>query len=145
MIKDVTVENYLGGEWVASSGSETLPVTNPATGEYLGQVPLSGSQDVGAAVEAAKRAFPAWRATPAIERARALFRLKTLLEENFEDLATSLAREHGKNLEECRGEIRRGIENVEHACGIPTLMMGSTAEDIAPGIDCETILQPIRR
>ncbi len=143
MVKDATVANYLGGKWVTSSGSETLPVNNPATGEFLGQVPLSGSGDVGAAVEAAKLAFPSWRATPAIERARVLFRLKTLLEENFEALAISLAREHGKNLEECRGEIRRGIENMEHACGIPTLLMGSTLEDIAPGIDCETVLQPL--
>jgi malonate-semialdehyde dehydrogenase (acetylating)/methylmalonate-semialdehyde dehydrogenase len=143
MIKDASVANYIGGEWVPSSGSETLPVSDPATGEHLGQVPLSGSEDVGAAVEAAKRAFPAWRTTPAIDRARVLFRLKTLLEENSEALATSLAREHGKNLEECRGEVRRGIENVEHACGVPTLMMGSMLEDIAPGIDCETVLQPL--
>jgi malonate-semialdehyde dehydrogenase (acetylating)/methylmalonate-semialdehyde dehydrogenase len=143
MTKDVSVANYIGGEWVASSGSETLPVSNPATGERLGRVPLSGPEDVGAAVEAAKRALPAWRATPAAERARVLFRLKTLLDRSLEDLAASLAREHGKNLEECRGEIRRGIENVEHACGIPTLMLGSTLEDIAPGIDCETFLQPL--
>jgi malonate-semialdehyde dehydrogenase (acetylating)/methylmalonate-semialdehyde dehydrogenase len=138
-----SIANYIDGEWVTSSGSESLPVTNPATGEHLGQVRLSGAKEVGAAVAAAVQAFPAWRATPAIERARVLFRLKMLLEENLDALATSLAREHGKNLEECRGEVRRGIENVEHACGIPTLMMGSTLEDIAPGIDCETVLQPL--
>ncbi len=138
-----SVANYIGGEWTISSGSESLALINPATGEHLGQVRLSGAKDVGAAVEAAVRAFPTWRATPAPERARVLFRLKMLLEDNLEDLATSLAREHGKNLEECRGEVRRGIENVEHACGIPTLMMGSTLEDIAPGIDCETVLQPL--
>jgi len=137
------VANYIDGGWVASSGSESLAVTNPATGEPLGQVRLSGAEDVGAAVEAAVRAFPVWRSTPAIERARVLFRLKMLLEDNLEDLAVSLAREHGKNLPECRGEVRRGIENVEHACGVPTLMMGSTLEDIAPGIDCETVLQPL--
>jgi len=118
-------------------------VTNPATGELLGRVPLSVSQDVGAAVEAAKRAFSSWRSTPPIERARVLFRLKALLEDHVEELAVSLAREHGKVIAECRGEVRRGIENVEHACGIPTLMMGSTSEDVAPGIDCETVLQPL--
>jgi malonate-semialdehyde dehydrogenase (acetylating)/methylmalonate-semialdehyde dehydrogenase len=137
------VSNFVGGEWTAARGSETLPVTNPATGELLGLVPLSTSQDVGAAVEAAKRAFPSWRSTPPIARARVLFRLKALLEDHAEELAVSLAREHGKVLAECRGEVRRGIENVEHACGMPALMMGSTSEDVAPGIDCETVLQPL--
>lgn len=138
-----TVANYIGGEWLASRSPDLLPITNPATGERLGEVPLSGGGEVSAAVEAASRAFPAWRATPVVERARILFRLKMLLEENLDELAISLAREHGKNLSECRGEVRRGIENVEHACGIPTLMMGSTLEDIAPGIDCEAIRQPL--
>ena len=137
------VHNFIDGQWVSAKGHDTLPVTNPATGHLLGRVPVSRTQDVAAAVDAAKRAFPAWRATPAVERARVLFRLKMLLEQEIDGLAVSLAREHGKILSECRGEIRRGIENVEHACGIPTLMMGSTLEDVAPGIDCETILQPL--
>jgi malonate-semialdehyde dehydrogenase (acetylating)/methylmalonate-semialdehyde dehydrogenase len=137
------ISNYVGGKWVAASGSESLPVSNPATGELLGRVPMATEADVGAAVDAASRAFPDWRETPAIDRARVLFRLKGLLEDSFEDLAVSLAREHGKVLPECRGEIRRGIENVEHACGIPTLMMGATVEDVASGIDCETVLQPL--
>ncbi len=137
------ITNFIAGQWVAASGSESLPVMNPALGDLLGRVPLSTPQDVGAAVEAAKNAFPAWRETPPVERARVLFRLKALLETHLDELAESLAREHGKVLPECRGEIRRGIENVEHACGIPTLMMGSTLEDVAGGIDCETILQPL--
>jgi malonate-semialdehyde dehydrogenase (acetylating)/methylmalonate-semialdehyde dehydrogenase len=120
-----------------------LAVTDPATGERLGTTPLSPASDVVAAVEAAKRAFPSWRATPAVDRARVLFRLKALLDQHHEELARSLTREHGKILAETMGEIRRGIENVEHACGIPTLMMGETLEDIAPGIDCETIRQPL--
>jgi len=140
---DRSVQNFIGGEWVPATGSDTLPITNPATGELLGHVPLSQSADVAAAVAAAKKAFPAWRATPAVERARVLFRLKMLLEEELDSLAVSLAREHGKVMAECKGEIRRGIENVEHACGVPTLMMGSTLEDVAPGIDCETVLQPL--
>jgi len=137
------VPNFIAGNWIAAQGVDALPITNPATGDILGRAPLSTSNDVAAAVAAAKCAFPAWRETPPIERARVLFRLKALLEEHFEELAVSLAKEHGKILPECLGEIRRGIENVEHACGIPTLMLGTTLEDVAAGIDCETILQPL--
>lgn len=138
-----TIPNHIDGAWVDASGPDSLPLTDPATGELLGSVPLSTAADVGDAVDAATRAFPQWRETPPIERARVLFRLKMLLEENLDDLAVSLTREHGKNLDETRGEVRRGIENVEHACGIPTLMMGTTLEDVARGIDCETIRQPL--
>ncbi len=138
-----SVQNFIGGDWVSATGADTLPITNPATGELLGHVPLSQPADVVAAVDAATKAFPAWRATPAVERARVLFRLKMLLEEELDFLAVSLAREHGKVMDECKGEVRRGIENVEHACGVPTLMMGSTLEDVARGIDCETVLQPL--
>ena len=138
-----TVSNYVAGKWTASRGTETLPVTNPASGEVIGHTPLSTREDIDAAVQAARAAFPGWRATPAVDRARVLFRLKALLDEHKEDLARSLTREHGKILAETRGEVQRGIENVEHACGIPTLMMGDTLEDIAPGIDCETVRQPL--
>jgi malonate-semialdehyde dehydrogenase (acetylating)/methylmalonate-semialdehyde dehydrogenase len=137
------IDNYVGGEWVAPSTTRSLPVEDPATGEVLGHVPLSTTADVHAAVHAARLAFAAWRETPPIERVRILFRLKDLLERNLDDLARSLTREHGKIVAESKGEIRRGIENVEHACGIPTLMMGTTLEDIAPGVDCETIRQPL--
>lgn len=137
------MQNYVAGAWMASTATDALDVRNPATGEMLGRVPLSPAGDVDRAVAAARAAFPGWRATPAVERARALFRLKGLLDENKEELARSLTLEHGKGLDETRGEVQRGIENVEHACGIPTLMMGETLEDIAPGIDCETIRQPI--
>jgi len=137
------VQNYVGGKWTPSCATETLAVLNPASGEELGRVPLSPRADVDAAVKAAKAAFPMWRATPAVERARVLFRLKALLEEKKDELARQLTREHGKIVVETRGEIQRGIENVEHACGIPTLMMGATLEDIAPGIDCETVRQPL--
>ena len=135
--------NYVAGQWAAPSGTGSLPVTNPATGEPLGRVPLSTGADVDTAVAAATAAFPAWRSTPVVDRARVLFRLKHLLDEHKDALARSLVIEHGKNLAECRGEIQRGIENVEHACGIPTLMMGDVLEDVAPGIDCEAIRQPL--
>ena len=137
------VHNYIGGAWCPSSSDRTLPVRDPASMEILGHVPLSTVADVDAAVAAASEAFPDWRATPAPERARVFFRLKALLEEYKEDLARSLSREHGKVVAECRGEVQRCIENVEHACGIPTLMMGETLEDIAPGIDCATYRQPL--
>lgn len=141
--KSGVIPNYVGGNWVSASSTKELPVTNPATGELLARVPLSNHADVGKAVEAAKKAFPAWRETPVVERARVLFRLKALLEEKADDLAVSLTQEHGKTSSESRGEIQRGIENVEHACGMPTLLMGDTLEDIAPGVDCETIRQPL--
>ncbi len=140
---DTQMMNHIGGEWVLASGTDSLDVTNPATGEVLGHMIVSNEADVDKAVASATAAFPEWRATPPVERARVLFRLKAKLEEHLEELAVSLTREHGKVIAECRGEIRRGIENVEHACGIPTLMMGSTLEDIATGIDCETIRQPL--
>ena len=137
------VRNYVGGGWRDSSATETLPVTNPASGEELGRVPLSPASDVDAAVRAAKAAFPSWRATPAPDRARVLFRLRALLEEHREELAHQLTLEHGKVIAETRGEVQRGVENVEHACGIPTLMMGDTVEEIAPGIDSASWRQPL--
>jgi malonate-semialdehyde dehydrogenase (acetylating) / methylmalonate-semialdehyde dehydrogenase len=137
------LRNYVGGAWRDSSAAETLPITNPASGEELGRVPLSGALDVDAAVQAAKAAFPMWRATPAPVRARVLFRLKALLDEHKEELARQLTIEHGKVIAETRGEVQRGIENVEHACGIPTLMMGDTVEEIASGVDSSSWRQPL--
>ncbi|MEM7414221.1 MAG: CoA-acylating methylmalonate-semialdehyde dehydrogenase [Gemmatimonadota bacterium] len=137
------VKNFVGGDWRDASTSDLLDVTNPASGESIGQVPLSTGADVDAAVQAAKAAFPGWRGTPAPVRARVLFRLKALLEEHKEELAVLLTKEHGKILAETRGEVQRGIENVEHACGIPTLMMGDTVEEISRGIDSASWRQPI--
>jgi malonate-semialdehyde dehydrogenase (acetylating)/methylmalonate-semialdehyde dehydrogenase len=138
-----TLRNYVGGEWIESSATDLLEITNPATGEPLGQVPLSTARDVDQAVAAAQEAFLSWRAVPSPVRARYLFKLKGLLEEHFEEIATTVTRENGKTLHESRGSVRRGIENVEHACGIPTLMMGKTLEDVATGIDCEYVRQPL--
>ncbi len=138
-----TLRNYIGGEWVESSATEFLELTNPATGEPLGQVPLSGARDVDQAVAAAQAAFLKWREVPPVVRARYLFKLKALLEQHFDEIATTVTRENGKTLDEAKGSLRRGIENVEHACGIPTLMMGKTLEDVAAGIDCEYVRQPL--
>jgi len=138
-----TLRNYIGGEWLSPQAAEYLDLTNPATGEPLGKVPLSGAQDVDAAVAAAQTAFLKWRQVPPVVRARYLFKLKYLMEEHFDELATTVTREHGKTLDEARGSVRRGIENVEHACGVPALMMGKTLEDVASGIDCEYVRQPL--
>ena len=138
-----TLENYIDGEWTASQSSEIQDVHNPATGEVIGQVPFSTVEEVNRAVAAAKEAFQEWRETPPLVRARYMFRLKMAMEEHFEDLARAIVKEHGKIVDEARGEIRRAIENVEVAVSVPSLMMGYNAEDIAIGIDEEAVLQPV--
>jgi len=136
------VKNFINGEWVESKG-EIRDVVNPATCETIAKVPISTKEEIDAAVEAAKAAFPDWRRTTPLARSRCLFRLKELLEEHFEEVSRVQTQEHGKTIDESRGETRRGIENVEVACGIPTLMMGYNAEDIATGIDEYLIRQPL--
>jgi malonate-semialdehyde dehydrogenase (acetylating) / methylmalonate-semialdehyde dehydrogenase len=140
---DSTLRNYIGGEWLAVGNADYLDLTNPATGESLGRVPLSTRSEVDAAVDAAKTAFPAWRRVPPVQRARYLFRFKALLDEHFDEIARLVTDENGKTLDEARGSLRRGVENVEHACGIPALMMGKSLEDVASGIDCEFFRQPM--
>ena len=134
---------FIGGEWLAAKGVGGSPVHNPSTGEVIAETPLCGASDVDAAVQAAAAAFPAWWETPPTDRARIMFRFKMLMEENFEDLVRSNTREHGKTLVESRGDVRRGIEMIEFACGIPSLLMGESLENIARGIDCDTIRQPL--
>jgi malonate-semialdehyde dehydrogenase (acetylating)/methylmalonate-semialdehyde dehydrogenase len=138
-----TIKNYIGGGWVDAEAAESLDVTNPATGEVMAQVPLSGAADVDRAVQAARDAFPGWRATPPLERARACFELKYLLEERKDDLAQMVSRDNGKAIKDASGEVRRGIECVEVATGIPSLMQGSNLEDVSRGIDSDMIRQPI--
>jgi malonate-semialdehyde dehydrogenase (acetylating)/methylmalonate-semialdehyde dehydrogenase len=135
--------NYINGRWQRPSGAAYLAVTNPATAEGMAEVPLSPLAAVAEAVQAAAAAFPDWRHTPAIERIQYLFKLKQLLEERFEELATLITMECGKTLAESHGELRRAIENVEVACGIPTLMQGYNNEDVARGIDELMIRQPL--
>jgi malonate-semialdehyde dehydrogenase (acetylating)/methylmalonate-semialdehyde dehydrogenase len=129
-----TIKNYIDGDWIESRG-EILDVVNPVKNETIAQVTMSTGEELDTAVKAAQEAYPDWRRTPAVSRARYLYRLRELLEENFEELSRIQTQEHGKTIDESRGETRRGIENVEVACGIPTLMMGDTSEDIASGID----------
>lgn len=142
-IKDaLNLRNYINGEWLDSEG-EKVDVVNPATCKVIGHVSLSTQRETDIAVEAAKNAFPDWRRTPPLARVRCLFRLKELMEQHFEELSRIQTMEHGKTIDESRGETRRGIENVEVAAGIPTLMMGYNLEDIASGVDEYVIRQPL--
>jgi len=139
----IKLQNYIDGEWIESESDQILDVLNPATQKLLAKVPMSTRDEVNAAVKAAKEAFPEWRQTPPLARVRCLFRLKELLEESFEQLSRVQTMEHGKTIDESRGETRRGIEMVEVATGIPSLMMGHNLEDIATGIDEYVIYQPL--
>jgi malonate-semialdehyde dehydrogenase (acetylating)/methylmalonate-semialdehyde dehydrogenase len=143
MIGQETLMNFVGGRWEAPGTTQTIPVTNPATGDQLADVPLSSAADVGKAVQSASSALVSWRRTPPGDRIQPLFRLKALLDANFGEIARLVTQECGKTLAESEGELRRGIENVEVATGIPSLMMGSNLEDIASGIDELMIRQPV--
>jgi malonate-semialdehyde dehydrogenase (acetylating)/methylmalonate-semialdehyde dehydrogenase len=133
----------IGGEWREVSRVATGPVFNPSRGELIAEVPMCTKEHVDPAVDAATDAFPAWRDTPPVERARIFFRYRQLVEENFDRICESVTREHGKTLPEARGSIYRGIENIEFACSVPTLLKGETLENIARRVDCETTLQPL--
>jgi malonate-semialdehyde dehydrogenase (acetylating)/methylmalonate-semialdehyde dehydrogenase len=139
-----TLKSYVGGAWIDLEASGSQPVTNPATGETIAHVPLTTAPGVDRAVKVAQEAFPAWRATAPINRARFMFTLKELMERRYDDLARVITREHGKTLDDARGEVRRAIENVEVAAGIPSLMMGYGLEDgAATGIDEEVVRTPL--
>ena len=135
--------NFIDGSWQTSSVATTLSVTNPATTEEIAKVPLSEAAEVGQAADSAAKAFQDWRRTPPSERVQYLFKLKQLLEQNFDEVARTVTQECGKTLQEARGELQRGIENVEVACGIPSLLQGYNSEDIASGIDETMIRQPL--
>ena len=138
------LDNYIDGRFTpATSATEILDVTNPATGEVLARVPLSGSADLDAAVAAARAALPEWRAVSTIGRARKLFELRERLVARSEDLARSVTTEMGKTLGDARAEVARMIEMVEAACAIPTTMQGRILEDVARNVDAETIRQPV--
>ncbi len=138
-----TLQNYINGEWLDSKSSDLEEVRNPAKDELLCHVPLSTREEVDLAVKSAKDAFHDWRNTPPVTRTRYLHRLIELMEENFDELSIIQTTEHGKTIDESRGETRRGIEMVEVAAGIPSLMQGFNLEDIAAGIDEYGIYQPL--
>ena len=124
-------------------GSDYQDVINPATCGVLAKVPLSDASDVASAVDAASAAYPEWRRTPPEDRIQPLFKLKQLMEEHLDDFGRLITQENGKTLAEAKGEMRRAIENVEVACGIPTMMQGYNLEDVARGIDEMMIRQPL--
>lgn len=137
------LKNYIGGAWVESSASNYTPVINPATCETLAECPESTRADVDKAAKAAKAAYDDWRRTPVLSRAQYMHRLKALLEEHFEDLSKMVVQENGKTIDEARGEVRRGIESVDYALGVPSLMRGYKTEDISSGIDETAERQPL--
>jgi malonate-semialdehyde dehydrogenase (acetylating)/methylmalonate-semialdehyde dehydrogenase len=137
------VPNYINGQWQDSNASEWQDVANPATGEILVRVPLSDNAEVTRAIDAAAAAYPAWRRTPPEDRIQPLFKLKALLEDHQDELARIITRENGKTFSEAKAELRRAIENVEVACGIPMMMQGYNLEDVARGIDETMIRQPL--
>lgn len=137
------LKNFIGGQWVDATSSETLVVPNPATGETLAEVPLSSEQDVAAAVAAAQKAFPAWSQTAVPRRARILFKFQQLMVEHWEELARLVTMENGKSYSEAYGEVQRSIECVEYAAGAPTLMMGTQLPDIATNIESGMYRYPV--
>ncbi len=143
MTKAKLIENYIDGKWVSSTSTDILDIINPANQDVLAKVPLSTKNEIDHAVEAASTALIDWRDTPATERVQYLFKLKTLFEENLDELARTVTLECGKTLAESKGELQRAIENIEVACGIPTMLMGSNLENIARGIDEHMIRQPV--
>ena len=138
-----TLRNYIGGGWVEAVGAETLDDRDPATGELAALVPLSGADDVDAAVRAARDAQPAWRAVPPQKRARALIALRESLWERREEIARLVTADMGKTLADARGEVLRGIESTEAACAIPHLLKGENLEGVADGVDVELVRQPV--
>ena len=137
------IGNYIGGELVSSRSERRQDVFNPATGVVTGRVVLSSGADIDAAVAAAKKAFPAWSQMPPIRRARLMNRLLALMNEHKDDLARAITLEHGKVFSDAKGEVERGIDVVEFACGIPQLLKGDFTDQVSTGIDNWTLRQPL--
>jgi malonate-semialdehyde dehydrogenase (acetylating)/methylmalonate-semialdehyde dehydrogenase len=138
-----TIKMFIDGKWVDSSAKNTTPVFNPSTGEEIAKVPVGTREDVDKAVQSAQKAFLEWREVPPVERARVMFKFKALLDANYDRIAQSVCREHGKTMAEAKASVFRGIEVVEFALGIPSLLMGECIENIATNVDCETMRHPI--
>jgi malonate-semialdehyde dehydrogenase (acetylating)/methylmalonate-semialdehyde dehydrogenase len=133
----------IGGRLEASVSGRVGEVFNPSTGRVQAEVPYCSAAEIDRAVRSAVEAFPAWSETPAVDRARVMFRFRERLQAHFDELAALVTREHGKTIGEARAEMQRGVEMVEFACGIPNLLMGQSLENLAPGVDCETNRHPL--
>src|SRR5215510_1161592 len=138
-----TVPFLVGGRWENSASERRGDVFNPSTGAVQARVPFCTADEIDRTVRCAADALPSWSETPAVERARVMFRFRERMQASFEELAALITREHGKTLAEARAEMQRGIEMVEFACGIPSLLMGQALENLAPGVDCETSRHPV--
>jgi malonate-semialdehyde dehydrogenase (acetylating)/methylmalonate-semialdehyde dehydrogenase len=138
-----SVSFYVNGVWEQPQGLALHPVTNPATGEVLAEVPYAAGADIDRAVRTAHEAFLKWRNVPVVDRVQVLYRFKALLEEHAAEAARILTSENGKTIDDAKAEVRRAIQMVEVSCGMPSLMMGDSLNDVASGIDCKTIRQPI--
>jgi malonate-semialdehyde dehydrogenase (acetylating)/methylmalonate-semialdehyde dehydrogenase len=137
------ISHWIGGKVVPGESGRTGPVFNPATGEHTHEVDLAGTEEVGQAVAAAAEAFPAWRATSLSKRAESMFQIRELLDDRKADLAKAITAQHGKVLSDAMGEVQRGLENVEFACGIPSLLKGGFTEQASTGVDVYSIRQPL--
>ncbi len=133
----------IGGKWMDVDAARTVDVWNPSTGETIAQTPMCTGADVDRAVQAALKAFPSWRETPIVDRARMMFKFHSLLLANADDIARIVSREHGKTFNESKASVARGIEMVEYACSLPALIYGDVMHNIAPGVDSETIRYPL--
>ncbi len=140
--KTVVTSSCVAGEWI-SPGAGSQPIVNPANGETLSTLPYAGAAEVDRAARSAHQAWLAWREVPVVDRVQPLYRFKSLLEKHTREVAEILTRENGKTLDDALAEVRRGVQMIEVACGMPSLMMGDSLNDIAKGIDCRTIRQPI--
>ena len=138
-----TIDYFINGKWEAAADRPLHPITNPATGEVIARVPYATPEDVDRAVHAAHAAFLEWREVPVVERVQVLYRYKMLLEKHADAIARIMSTENGKTLEDARGSVRRAIQMVEVSCGMPSLMMGYSLENVAKGIDSQTIRQPL--
>ena len=139
----LTIDNAIGGKLTRSASARTQPIYNPATGEQSGVLPLSTLDEVNAAVAAAKKAFPAWANTTPMKRARVMFKFKELLEKHADELARLISAEHGKVHDDAMGELARGIDCVEFACGVPQLLKGEFSRNVGPAIDTYSDRQPL--
>ena len=134
---------FVNGNWEQAADRALHPITNPATGKTIAEVPYAAAEDVDRAARAAHAAFLKWRDVPVVDRVQVFYRYRDLLEKHADEVARTLSTENGKTLDDARGSVRRGIQMVEVACGMPSLMMGHSLENVSKGIDCQTIRQPL--
>jgi malonate-semialdehyde dehydrogenase (acetylating) / methylmalonate-semialdehyde dehydrogenase len=137
------VKFYTNGSWEDAPGRTLHPIANPATGEVIAQVPYATADDVDRTARAAHAAFLKWREVPVVERVQVFYRYKDLLEKHAAEVARILSTENGKTVDDAAGSVRRAIQMVEVACGMPSLMMGQSLENVSKGIDCQAIRQPL--